>query len=396
MGSQDSDFKTSTMSPGFRSEGLSLMWLETISARDVMRSSDWSGWREDSSLTAFHPKRVLFEERALEYRLGSGLLRRFQGQGVETLIIKSHNQVPRLGAGGGGEVGKKQDYFEAKQTLVVGVRKSKGFRPCRPSAHYQLPLVTGCPAHCHYCYLNTTLGPRPFVRIYVNIQEILSFASDYIELRSPEETSFEGSATSDPLAVEEFSGALSSAISFFAGTRLGRFRFATKYADVEPILGLAHQGRTRVRFTLNTPEIIRRFDRGAPRLERRLQAARQVAASGYPLGFLIAPIILYPEWRDDYVSLVRRIRDELGPAAQSDDLSLELITHRFTPRAKARIQEVYPDTSLLMDEASRRFKFGQFGYGKYLYRQEQMDEIKDLMKSVISEYLPGARVDYIV
>lgn len=77
-------------------------------------------------------------------------------------------------------------YFEGKSTLVVGIRKSYEFQSCKPSAHYQLPLVSACMGMCEYCYLNTQMGKKPYTKVYVNINEILSMADKYIDDRLPD------------------------------------------------------------------------------------------------------------------------------------------------------------------------------------------------------------------
>ena len=45
--------------------------------------------------------------------------------------------------------------------------------------------------HCHYCYLQTTLGAKPYIRVYVNMDDILEAAKQYIDEREPEITRFE-------------------------------------------------------------------------------------------------------------------------------------------------------------------------------------------------------------
>jgi spore photoproduct lyase len=117
----------------------------------------------------------------------------FKLEKVPVSMTGSHNRVT-------GIPGKtpREAYLEAKRTLVVGVRRTLQFSSCKPSAHYQLPLATSCTGWCQYCYLNTTLGKKPYVRIYVNVEEILQQAGEYIKKRAPETTVFEGAATSDP------------------------------------------------------------------------------------------------------------------------------------------------------------------------------------------------------
>jgi spore photoproduct lyase len=77
-----------------------------------------------------------------------------------------------------------------------------------------------------------------------------------------------------------------------------------------------------------------------------------------------------------------------------DDLTFELITHRYTQSAKRVIEERYPKTKLDMDDEKRRKKWGPYGRIKYVYPKEQMDEIKDFMHRTISTYFPRAEILY--
>lgn len=338
----------------------------------------------------FIPVRAFFEPGALDYPLGRQLHEKLEEMGVTVRMTGSHNRVTGLPGKTAGEA-----YREAKRTMVVGVRKSTGFATCKPSAHFQLPLNTSCPGMCEYCYLATTLGRRPYLRVYVNIEEILARAAEYIRERAPEITVFEGAATSDPVPTEYLTGLLRTTVEFFGRQPLGRFRFVTKHDDVEPLLSASHNGHTRFRFSVNTPSVIRRFEHQTPGLADRTAAAAKVAAAGYPLGFIVAPIFHYPGWREEYAALFRSLADAL-PAAAAADMTFELITHRFTKRAKANIAAVFPHTGLPLAEEERRFKFGQFGYGKYLYQSGTMQELEGFMRGQIGELFPGARIEYFV
>ncbi len=338
----------------------------------------------------FTPGRVLFEKDALEYPLGQELYRRFGREGIPVRLVAGHNRIT-------GIPGKtpREAYLEAKRTLVVGVRRTLRFETCRPSAHYQLPLNTSCSGKCEYCYLHTTLGNRPYLRVYVNVDEILAAAEGYIKERAPETTLFEGAATSDPIPVERYTGSLKKAVEFFGRQELGRFRFVTKFTDINSLLDAGHRGHTRFRFSINTPHVIKKYDHGTPGIRQRLEAAGKVAAAGYPLGFIIAPIMVYPGWEEQYRELMEDLRKTLGPAAERD-VTFELISHRFTARAKKRILEIFPSTTLPMEEEDRKFKYGQFGYGKYIYPKETMEAVSGLFREGLAENFPGARVEYLV
>lgn len=121
----------------------------------------------------------------------------------------SHNRVTRIP----GDTRAKA-YREAKRTLVIGVRRGKEFQTFKPSAHCQLPLATSCPGMCEYCYLSTALGKKPYLRVYVNTDEVLGIAQELINSRAPETTIFEGAATSDPIPIEDYTGNLRKSIEF--------------------------------------------------------------------------------------------------------------------------------------------------------------------------------------
>ena len=338
----------------------------------------------------FVPKRAYFEPQALDYPLGQELYERLKELNIPIQFTGSHNRVT-------GIPGKTQQeaFSEAKRTLVVGIRKGTDFAGCKPSAHYQLPLTTSCPSKCEYCYLATTLGKKPYLRVYVNIDEILSQASRYIEERAPEITWFEGAATSDPIPTEYLTGLLSKTIAFFADQPLGRFRFVTKHDKVDSLLTTVHNGHTRFRFSLNAAPIIEKYEHATPSMAERVIAAGKVARAGYPLGFIIAPIFYYPQWKQDYHQMLKALDEQL-PLEARTDLTFELISHRFTKRAKNNILELFPQTTLPLEEEDRKYKYGQFGYGKYIYKELEMNEMKNYMKAEIAEFFPQATVDYFV
>lgn len=338
----------------------------------------------------FIPKRAFFEPQALEYPIGRQIYERLQGMKVPVILTGSHNRVT-------GIPGKtvQEAYQEAKNTLVVGVKKSLNFAGCKPSAHYQLPLTTSCSSMCEYCYLATTLGKKPYLRVYVNLDEILEQAGRYIEERAPEITWFEGAATSDPIPTEYLTGLLYKTIEFFGKQSLGRFRFVTKHDRVDSLLTARHNGNTRFRFSINAAPVITKYEHKTPSLHERVRAAAKVADKGYPIGFIVAPIFYYPGWEADYLGLLQALDTEL-PKEKRRDITFELISHRFTKRAKQNILEIFPNTSLPLEEEDRKFKFGQFGYGKYIYQKESMDEIKNYMQEGIQKYFPHAAIEYFV
>lgn len=335
----------------------------------------------------FVPNRVYFDEAALEYSRGRKIMKRIKAEGVSDITRMS----PKGRVTGIPGENPQQAYREGKKTLVVRIRKKLKFQTCRPSADYMLPLNSGCPGKCEYCYLATRFGPKPYITIYVNTEEILERAEDYIQDNTPEITSFEGAAASDPVPMERYSDVLADTIEYFAAHELGRFRFVTKFTEIDRLLDLEHNKKTEFRFSLNTDHVVHKFEHATPSVSERLNAAKKVKKAGYPLGFLIAPVLAVEDWKDTYSKLMKQISKTVG-----DGVAFEIITHRFTEAARRRILEVFEETALPMEEKDRKYRHGKFGYGKYVYPSEVFDEIEEFLNDAVEEFFDGATISYLV
>lgn len=336
----------------------------------------------------FIPDLVYFEPAALDYEKGKRIYSWAKKEGIAIRMTTSHNRITNLP--GDSELEK---YRNAKRTLVVGIRKTLTFDTSKPSAEYAIPISTGCMGHCHYCYLQTTLGAKPYVRVYVNTEDILQAAQAYIDERKPEITRFEAACTSDPVGIEHITGSLQDLIRFMGQQQYGRLRFVTKFHHVEPLLGLEHNQHTRVRFSVNADYIIKNFEPGTSSFEERMEGAAKIAKAGYPLGFIIAPIIWHEGWEDGYRQLLEKLAGYKA-IAEHPDLTFELIQHRFTKTAKRVIEQRYPKSKLEMDEAKRKYKWGRWGQGKYVYPKEEAEALREFITENIFNYFPNATIDY--
>jgi spore photoproduct lyase len=125
----------------------------------------------------------------------------------------------------------------------------------------------------------------------------------------------------------------------------------------------------------------------------RLAGLGALARAGYPVGLTIAPIMPREEWRAEYGALLDAAAAELAGVAGLD-LTVECITHRFTPNSKQVLEGWYPRTKLEMDPDARTRKFGKFGAVKYVYPAEAMREMRNWFEAALAERLPTARALY--
>ena len=172
-----------------------------------------------------------------------------------------------------------------------------------------------------------------------------------------------------------------------------QLRFTTKYDGVEPLLSIAHRGRTRARFSVNAEAITRRFEGGTAKLADRLAAMGRMAEAGYPVGLTVAPIMPIEGWEDAYRSLLDGAARALSRVNRAD-VTVELITHRFTPGSKEVLTEWYPASALEMDEAVRTQKRTKFGSVKYVYPKELMGRMKAFFEREVPSALPDGHILY--
>jgi spore photoproduct lyase len=339
------------------------------------------------------PKRVLATAAALSWPEGEAMAERAAALGAEVVRLKGDRLA-----------GLPEGYVEAKSTLalVVAPPSRRRPQPIPPSADWRFDLATGCPAHCQYCYLAGSLAGPPVVRAFANLPEILAelpplLGQGRVTSRDParaaEGTTFEASCYTDPLGIEHITGALGQAIRFFGEWDAAvQLRVTTKYDGVAPLLGLPHARRTRLRFSVNARGAAR-FEGGAPRMPNRLAAMRAAALAGYRIGVTVAPIMPLPGWQEEYDRLLADCAGALV-GVPDPDLTVELITHRFTPSSKAVLQGWYPGSALEMDEAARARRMTKFGGVKHLFPREQMIELRSAVEASVARHLPAARVLY--
>ena len=339
------------------------------------------------------PRRVLVTASALAEPFGRAMAERAVALGAEVVRLPA-DRLPKL----------PESYADAKRTLaIVNAPPSKRRPvPIPPSADWRFDLAEGCPAHCQYCYLAGSLAGPPITRAYANVGAILDGLAavkgqGQVTSRSParaaEGTTYEASCYTDPLGIEHLTGSLAAAIEHFgAWDARVELRATTKFAAVEPLLGLAHGGRTRLRFSVNA-ERAQRYEGGTAPIRARLDAMRRVAEAGYRIGLVVAPILPLPGWQDGYAGLLAAAADALR-GVSAPDLTVELITHRFTARSKGVLQGWYPGSGLEMDETRRARKTTRLGAEKWVLPRPLMAEMRGWFERALATTLPGARLLY--
>ena len=343
------------------------------------------------------PRRAIVTASAREHEHGREIVARCRMLGVEVIELAGD----RLS--GMSDPDPREAYRRAKSTLAVVVAppSQRRLEPIPPSADWRLDIARGCPAHCQYCYLAGSLPGAPVTRAFANLEQILAQVPAHEgrgtitsrqAARAGEGTTFEASCYTDPLALEHLTGSLSRTIEFFGARTDGSLRFTTKFDDVEPLLTLPHGGRTRARFSVNAAAV-ERLEGGTARVGARLTALRRMAQAGYPVGLTIAPIVAGERWREEYLTLLEATAAAVD-GVDDLDLTVELITHRFTATSKRVLTGWYPNSQLDMNEELRTMKRTRFRGQKHVYPRDVMAELREFFTEHVPDRLPAAQMLY--
>ncbi|WET81682.1 radical SAM protein [Amycolatopsis sp. QT-25] len=348
------------------------------------------------------PKHVLITRSAAEHSHAAEIVARCEAAGVTDIDFLRSDRI--TGLRGDDE---RATYARAKSTLAVVVSppSKRKLQPIPPSADWRLDLAEGCPAHCQYCYLAGSLSGPPVTRVYADLHDILAGMDDYVGRggvtsstteRAHEGTTFEASCYTDPLGIEHVTGSLAAAVAHVGTHDFGgrvQLRATTKFAAVEPLLVLPHGGRTRIRVSVNADGVAARFEGGTDPVAARLTGLGRLARAGYPVGLTIAPIMPVEGWQDGYGAMLDAAAAELD-GVPGLDLTVECITHRFTPGSRDVLTAWYPRTKLEMDPEQRSRKFGKYGSVKYVYQRDDMHKLRTWFDTALQERLPRARALY--
>lgn len=325
---------------------------------------------------------VYYEPETLNYKLGQMLQQKYTD--LPWIQIESHNRIPEMTAA------DNRDFPKLKNHLIIGIRKTHRYVPNHKVSDWLVPYTSsGCKAMCLYCYLVCSYNKCAYLRLFVNREQMLNNLLKKDAAALVPQT-FEIGSNSDLLLENTITDNLPYTIERFAREGLGNLTFPTKFDMVNSLLNLNHQGKTIFRMSVNPPEIISRIELGTSPLPARIRALNDMAEAGYPVGLLIAPIILLSDWKRLYGELIDRLADELSDKViQNGFIEIILMTYSFVQNAINT--DAFPNAIQLLD---REIMTGR-GRGKYCYRNDIRAEVESYLREKLSHKLGTMSILYV-
>lgn len=326
---------------------------------------------------------VYYEPKALEYPLGIQLKEKYAN--LPWLEIESHNRIPAF------HTAANKEFPQLKRHLVIGTRKTHKYVANHKVSDWLVPYTSsGCRAMCLYCYLVCTYNKCAYLRLFVNREEMMDKLLK-ADVQAQGTSTFEIGSNSDLVLENTITGNLVWTIDQFSKAGLGKLTFPTKFDRVEPLVNLDHQRKIIFRMSVNPDAIIRLIEIGTSPLAARVHALNALCASGYPVGILIAPIILLPEWKQLYGELIDFLADTLSISVkQSGFIEMIFMTYSFVQNAINT--EAFPGGVPLYDST----KMTGRGKGKYCYTAPIRVEAEEYLRCRLSEKLGEMPILYIV
>lgn len=177
---------------------------------------------------------------------------------------------------------------------------------------YVLSHANGCTFSppCHYCYLKSTFWHLEGQEAFSNLDRMLEEVRRWIARDDLESYVLNTGNLSDSLAFEAVRPLVSQWVEVFRESRAaGRphtLLLVTKggVRDCRPVAEVAPCPSVIVSFSVNAPEVARRYEQGAAEVADRLAAARQLKAAGWRVRIRIDP--MFKGW--DYGGVIEEVR----------------------------------------------------------------------------------------
>jgi spore photoproduct lyase len=243
--------------------------------------------------------------------------------------------------------------IDRKSPFIERFKHPKGL--CYP--FYKLSAHNSCNFWCEYCYLYQTFFMRPQSIHYVNYDKMFKEIDDFSKsIVHPKFQVLNLGELGDPLATDDLTGFSRIIIPYVANKEKVKVLFLTKSTQVGNLLGLEHNNRTILSWSLNCDLIAEKLEHRAPPPLERIKSAAKAQQAGYEIRFRIDPLFWFDGWQEHYAKLVEEMARYTSPTLITMGTyrpSKGLVNHiraRFPRSNLIRLEE-----KLMLDAGKKRF-----------------------------------------
>jgi len=180
----------------------------------------------------------------------------------------------------------------------------------------ELKWAYGCPFDCAWCYLKGTFRFQPTKTkpVFKDYQKIELHTRRFLEEVITPEILNTGEIA-DSLMGEGLSQPFSQfIIPMFEEQNRHKVLFLTKSDNIKHLLQINPHNQVIMSFSLNPDEVAKRWERGAPSVDRRIEAGRKLSQVGYEVRIRIDPIVPVLDWKTHYTKLIDQLFSSFIPS----------------------------------------------------------------------------------
>lgn len=216
--------------------------------------------------------------------------------------------------------GSKKELIEKVGDGSIIVRFDKTALPVQSTdvvcPHFvELKWAYGCPYSCSWCYLQGTYRWPQFKKHGSNISPVIKNEekiAEHLEIISL--NGYREILNSGELADSLMQGWLPE---FLMDKNLGKNKvlFLTKGDNVDFLVENSHKLKDKIimSFTFNAFEVSKKWEKGAPTVDKRIEAARKVSEEGYITRIRIDPMVPIENWEMHYKDLIDKVFEKFTP-----------------------------------------------------------------------------------
>jgi len=173
----------------------------------------------------------------------------------------------------------------------------------------ELKWAYGCPFDCAWCYLKGTFRflptkTKPIFKDYAKIELHTRRFLEEVETPGILNTG----EIADSLMGEGLEAPFSQfIIPMFEEQNRHKVLFVTKSDNIKHLLEINPHNQVIISFSLNADRVAKRWENGAPSVDRRIEAGRKLSQAGYEVRIRIDPMVPIPEWEKCYTALIDQV-----------------------------------------------------------------------------------------
>lgn len=213
-----------------------------------------------------------------------------------------------------------KDLKQIKDGTIIK-RFDKTPRPVKPTDvvcphFFELKWATGCPFDCSWCYLKGTLRflpqkAKPKVKDYAKIE---SHLKAFFSLPGHPKEILNTGELADSLMSENSGRPFSKfIISLFEAQTKHKVLFLTKGTNIKNLLEIDPHRQVIMSFSLNAHEVAKRWEKGAPKVSDRIEAAKRLQDAGYEVRIRLDPMTPVANWEDYYKKITDALFEKVTP-----------------------------------------------------------------------------------